>query len=156
MEEKRVSAAQRKATDKYLEKFDEIRIRIPKGQKDTVKAHAEGRGESVNGFIGRAISETIERDRNTGSRIAQQSREHGSTARVVSNQLESEKATVEAANPPCAEQDKAEAWEQLQEIFRTVPANLDRDVSREERLNSEAVQRDNGDFVASGAETEGV
>ena len=62
MEEKRVSAAQRKATDKYLEKFDEIRIRIPKGQKDTVKAHAEGRGESVNGFIGRAISETIERD----------------------------------------------------------------------------------------------
>ncbi len=62
VEEKRVSAAQRKATDKYLEKFDEIRIRIPKGQKDTVKAHAEARGESVNGFIGRAISETIQRD----------------------------------------------------------------------------------------------
>lgn len=62
VEEKRVSAAQRKATDKYLEKFDEIRIRIPKGQKELVRIHAGARGESVNGFISRAISETIERD----------------------------------------------------------------------------------------------
>ena len=35
---------------------------MKKGQKDTIKAHAEARGESVNGFINRAISETMERD----------------------------------------------------------------------------------------------
>ncbi len=62
VEEKRVSAAQRKATDKYLEKFDEMKIRVPAGQKAAVKAHAEAQGESLNAFINRAITETMERD----------------------------------------------------------------------------------------------
>lgn len=62
VEEKRVSAAQRKATDKYLEKFDEMKIRVPAGQKAAVKAHAEFMGESLNGFLTRAITETMERD----------------------------------------------------------------------------------------------
>lgn len=60
--EKKVSAAQRKATDKYLEKFDEMRVRSPKGQKAVVQAHCEARGESLNSFINRAITETMERD----------------------------------------------------------------------------------------------
>ena len=60
--EKKVSAAQRKATDKYLEKFDEMRVRVPAGQKAVIKAHTEARGESLNGFIIRAMSETMERD----------------------------------------------------------------------------------------------
>ena len=64
--EKKVSEAQRKATDKYLEKFDEMRVRVPKGRKDTVKAHAETQGESLNAFINRAIIETMERDTATG------------------------------------------------------------------------------------------
>jgi len=62
MAEKKVSEAQRKATDKYLEKFDEMRVRVPKGQKDAVKAHAEAQGESLNAFINRAVTETMERD----------------------------------------------------------------------------------------------
>lgn len=38
-------------------------VRIwPKGQKDTVKAHAQAQGESVNAFIKRAINEAMERD----------------------------------------------------------------------------------------------
>ena len=57
-----VSEAQKKASIKYLEKLDEIRIRMPKGQKDIIKAHAEAHSESVNGFINRAIEETMERD----------------------------------------------------------------------------------------------
>ena len=57
-----VSEAQKKASIKYLEKLDEIRIRMPKGQKDVIKAHAEARGESVNAFVGRAIDETMQRD----------------------------------------------------------------------------------------------
>lgn len=62
VEEKRVSAAQRKATNKYLDKFDEMKIRVPAGQKAAVKAHAETMGESLNGFLSRAITETMERD----------------------------------------------------------------------------------------------
>ena len=36
--------------------------RFPKGEKDKIKSHAETNGESVNGFIKRAIDETIQRD----------------------------------------------------------------------------------------------
>ena len=57
------SKAQQRAVNKYMkENYDEIKVRVDKGQKEIIKAHAEARGESVNGFIGRAISETIERD----------------------------------------------------------------------------------------------
>ncbi len=42
--------------------LDRMSLALPKGSKDTIKAHAEAHNESVNGFIGRAISETIERD----------------------------------------------------------------------------------------------
>lgn len=57
-----VSDAQKKASVKYLEKLDEVRIRMPKGKKATIQAHAEAHSESVNGFINRAIQETMERD----------------------------------------------------------------------------------------------
>ena len=57
-----VSEAQKKASIKYLEKLDEIRIRMPKGQKEIIKTHAEAHSESVNGFINRAIEETMQRD----------------------------------------------------------------------------------------------
>ncbi len=58
-----VSKAQQKAVHKYVKNnYDRMELTVPKGRKDTIKAHAEARGESVNGFINRAISETIERD----------------------------------------------------------------------------------------------
>ena len=58
-----VSKAQQKAVSKYMkENYDVYQIRMPKGKKDTIKAHAEAQGESVNGFINRAIDETMERD----------------------------------------------------------------------------------------------
>jgi len=57
-----VSDAQKKASVRYLEKLDEVRIRMPKGKKATIQAHAETHSESVNGFINRAIQETMERD----------------------------------------------------------------------------------------------
>lgn len=44
------------------EKLDRINLTVPKGRKDDIKAHAEARSESVNGFINRAITETMERD----------------------------------------------------------------------------------------------
>lgn len=43
--------------------YDRINLTVPKGEKDKIKAHAEGMGESVNGFVNRAIEEQIERDK---------------------------------------------------------------------------------------------
>ena len=55
--------AQLRAIKKWsTEKVDEIKIRVPKGQKHIAKAHAEKQGESLNSFISRAITETMERD----------------------------------------------------------------------------------------------
>ena len=57
------SKAQQRAVSKYMkENYDEIKVRVEKGQKDIIKAHAEAHSESVNGFINRAIEETMERD----------------------------------------------------------------------------------------------
>lgn len=36
---------------KYIGKFDELKIRVPKGRKATVEALAAARGESVNGLV---------------------------------------------------------------------------------------------------------
>ena len=58
-----VTEAQKRARDKYLEQFEELRARVPKGKKDIIKAHSEARGESVNAFINRAVDETMERDK---------------------------------------------------------------------------------------------
>ena len=44
------------------EKLDRVNLTMPKGHKETVKDHAEAQGESLNAFINRAISETMERD----------------------------------------------------------------------------------------------
>lgn len=55
--------AQQKATAKYEAKvYDKTLIRLAKGKLGVIKAHAEAHGESVNGFINRAIDETMERE----------------------------------------------------------------------------------------------
>ena len=43
--------------------LDRISIALPKGKKDEIKAHAENQGESMNQFIGRAINQQMERDK---------------------------------------------------------------------------------------------
>ena len=59
-----ISESQRKAVAKYNAKsYDEIKVRVSKGNKDIIKAHAEGKGESLNGFVNRAIDEAMERDK---------------------------------------------------------------------------------------------
>ena len=57
----------KKASMKYKsEKRERIIVELPKGEKDLIQAHAEAHGESTNGFINRAISETMERDKADG------------------------------------------------------------------------------------------
>lgn len=70
------SKAQQKAVSKYMkENYDVYQIRMPKGKKSTIQAHAEAHSESVNGFINRAISETMERD--NGAPAASEGRTEG-------------------------------------------------------------------------------
>lgn len=58
-----ISESQRKAVAKYnAANYERIELRVEKGQKETIKAHAEAQGESLNGFINRAISTVIEQD----------------------------------------------------------------------------------------------
>ena len=55
--------AQRRARDKWLaEKVDTINMRVPKGKKAKIQAHAAQCGESVNTFLVRAADEAMERD----------------------------------------------------------------------------------------------
>ena len=59
-----ISKAQQRATAKYQKKtYDQVNFRVQKGYKEVISTHAVDRGESINGFLCRAIMETIERDR---------------------------------------------------------------------------------------------
>ena len=40
---------------KYMGKLDEIKLRIPKGQKATVEAAAKAAGESINQYTQKAL-----------------------------------------------------------------------------------------------------
>ena len=42
--------------------YDQLPIRVHKGRKAEIQAHAETHKESINGFVTRAIDETMERD----------------------------------------------------------------------------------------------
>lgn len=58
-----ISKAQLRATAKYQKQnYDEIKLRVPKGRKEIIQAHAQSSGETVNGFVTRAINETLERE----------------------------------------------------------------------------------------------
>ena len=60
------SEAQKKAVAKYNSaNYEQILVRVNKGEKEVFSAHAESQGESLNAFINRAINETMDRD-NTG------------------------------------------------------------------------------------------
>ena len=51
------------------ENYDELKVRIPKGQKEIIKAHAEAQGESLNGFLNRAIFLTIQKDKDVTEKV---------------------------------------------------------------------------------------
>lgn len=60
------SKAQQKAVHKYVKNnYDRIELTVkPKGKKEKIKFYASKNGESLNGFINRAIDEAMERDKN--------------------------------------------------------------------------------------------
>ena len=59
-----VSQLRLKSNKKYLnEKLEEIKFRVPIGNKARIQEHAKAQGESTNAFIYRAVNEAIERDK---------------------------------------------------------------------------------------------
>lgn len=59
-----ISKARHKANEKWNAKaYDEIKVRVPKGQKEVIQAAAERAGESVNAYINMAIAERMEREK---------------------------------------------------------------------------------------------
>ena len=54
--------AQKKAQEKYMQKFSVARVRMEKSKNEGAQPPADARGESVNAFINRAIDETMKRD----------------------------------------------------------------------------------------------
>lgn len=42
--------------------YDRLAVQVKKGRREEIRSHAQARGESLNGFINRAIDETMKRD----------------------------------------------------------------------------------------------
>lgn len=40
--------------------YERIALVVPKGKKAKIKAYADSKGESINGFVNRAIDETMQ------------------------------------------------------------------------------------------------
>lgn len=56
--------SQKRAVAKYnAANYDRVELRLEKGRKEAVKAHAKAQGESLNAFINRAIIYTMEQDK---------------------------------------------------------------------------------------------
>lgn len=62
-DESKVSKAQQKAVAKYMKNnYDEIKVRVEKGKREIIKAAAEQAGESLNGYIKKAVNQRMERE----------------------------------------------------------------------------------------------
>ena len=61
------SEAQKRADAKYVKKaYEQIKFTVRRDAEidgDYIRAHAAKQGESLNGFLKRAVAETIERDK---------------------------------------------------------------------------------------------
>ena len=58
-----VSKKQQASVTKYVrDHYDRISVTVQRGKREEIRKHAEKRGESINGFIRRAVDETMERD----------------------------------------------------------------------------------------------
>lgn len=49
----------KEANKRYLAKQDELKIRLPGGQKQAVEAHAASKGKSVNGLVNDLLREDM-------------------------------------------------------------------------------------------------
>lgn len=55
--------AQLRASKKYHQKYEYLQAHVTLEEKETVTAHAEAMGESLNAFMRRVFAETMKRDK---------------------------------------------------------------------------------------------
>lgn len=71
MAERKSSQARIDANARYDKKaYDHVLFRVRKEADmnlDIIRTHAEAQGESINGFLIRAVTETIQRDNESGN-----------------------------------------------------------------------------------------
>ena len=60
---RKTTDAQKKAHQKYMERYVEVKVRMTPSQREVLQQHAARLGESATAFINRAITETMERDK---------------------------------------------------------------------------------------------
>ena len=60
---KPMTEAHKRANQKYLSKFVEIKVRVSSERREEIKQHAANMGESTAAFMNRAINEAMERDK---------------------------------------------------------------------------------------------
>lgn len=65
-ENKRMTEAQKRAHKKYMSSFVEIKVRMTPDKRALIQDHAKKTGESVTGFINRAIDEAMSKDNQEG------------------------------------------------------------------------------------------
>ena len=83
--------------DRYNAKaYDEIKVRVDKGHKGEIQAYAAALGESLNGFIGRAIDEAMERDGSGSPAKARGVVQDGVGVSLVPKTLETAQKAAEA------------------------------------------------------------
>lgn len=65
-----ISKARHRANEKYNAKaYDEIKVRVPKGQKEVIQEAAGAINESVNAFINKAIMNRVNSTSSEGYRV---------------------------------------------------------------------------------------
>jgi len=88
-----VPKANQRAVNKYVKNnYDRINVTMPKGKKETIQSHAKTQGESVNGFINRAIDNQISQDRRKSPCEALQGPLGGEKVQLPSEREEVQKA----------------------------------------------------------------
>lgn len=59
-----ITPAQRKAVGKYeAANYDKVLVRMPKGEREEIKAAADAAGQSVNVYILEAVRDRMEREK---------------------------------------------------------------------------------------------
>lgn len=61
-EKTKTTEAQKRAKQKYMERYVEIKVRMTPERRTEVQEHAKTQGESATAFINRAIDEQMVRD----------------------------------------------------------------------------------------------
>jgi len=69
--------AQKRAQKRYMGKLARVEITMTPEKQQRLRDHAEARGESVNGFVNRAIDEAMEREMTAEEAIAKYTERFG-------------------------------------------------------------------------------